>query len=118
MRQILLHWYIYSNSKFAPHFQLSQEDNASKASLISQVIPFNALPHLLHLPSILVLDCPCFCRDAHPQLQATIAARDASIKELEDQARADAQERRKLHNMVQELKGEISQQQRPYLRLL
>jgi hypothetical protein len=42
---------------------------------------------------------------ARPQLQATIAARDAFIKDLEDQARADAQERRKLHNMVQELKG-------------
>jgi hypothetical protein len=54
--------------------QLSQEDNASKASLISQ-------------------------------LQATIAARDAFIKDLEDQARSDALERRKLHNMVQELKG-------------
>jgi hypothetical protein len=41
------------------------------------------------------------------QLQATIAARDAFIKDLEDQARSDAQERRKLHNMVQELKGAI-----------
>jgi hypothetical protein len=27
------------------------------------------------------------------------------IKDLEEQARADAMERRKLHNMVQELKG-------------
>jgi hypothetical protein len=40
------------------------------------------------------------------QLHSTIAMRDAFIKDLEEQARADALERRKLHNMVQELKGE------------
>jgi uncharacterized coiled-coil protein SlyX len=81
--------------------QSSQEDNASKASLIAQVPP----------------PCHCYALRAEfvielwrenliqSQLQATVAARDAFIKDLEDQARVDAQERRKLHNMVQELKG-------------
>jgi hypothetical protein len=76
--------------------QCSQEDNAAKAALISQV----------RLPALFVpRQCHVTCGLTRAQLQSTIAARDAVIKDLEEQARADAMERRKLHNMVQELKG-------------